>query len=252
MPPEVDPLDLVGVEPDERLLAEDLAQLPATVGQPESLPESQARRRLVAIGATLTGVTLVGGVALIVVGLIAAVVGGLGIGAIAAMVLGTVLVSTHWGWVHVAELSANSLEGRRHASLIERRREWLRGIEPYTRWEVTTTANHDGSITIVTTRYRPARAGERTYTFVRQEIAREVHPADEPAAAVTERAELLRRQAAADTGRERERYEAARDAYENALLAQGDEQERLAALRAASEALSERINSNLRDPPLTE
>jgi hypothetical protein len=35
-------------------------------------------------------------------------------------------------------------------------------------------------------------------------------------------------------------------------MARGDEQERVAALRAASEALSERINANLRDPPLTE
>ena len=67
-----------------------------------------------------------------------------------------------------------------------------------------------------------------------------------------ERAELLRRQAAADQSRERERYEVARDAYERALLANADDQERLAAVRAASEALSERINTHLRDPPLVE
>ena len=47
-------------------------------------------------------------------------------------------------------------------------------------------------------------------------------------------------------------YETAHDAYERALLANADEQERVAAVRAASEALSERINSNLRDPPLLE
>src|SRR5436309_14906142 len=107
MPPEVNPLDLLGRKPDGRLLADDLPQLPASVGQPESLPVSQARRRLVAVGATLTGVTLVGGVALIVVGLVAAVATGLGVGAITAIVIGAVLVSTHWGWVHMAELTAN-------------------------------------------------------------------------------------------------------------------------------------------------
>jgi hypothetical protein len=69
---------------------------------------------------------------------------------------------------------------------------------------------------------------------------------------VTERAELLRRQAAQDTARERERYEAAHDAYEQAMLENADEQERLAAARAASQALSEQINTNLREPPLVE
>jgi hypothetical protein len=249
---EADLLELLGREPDQRLLAEDLGQLPASVGQPEALPDTPRRRRLVAVGATLTGVTLIGGVALIVVGLIAAVVSGFGIAAIAAIVIGIALVGTHWGWVHVAELSANTLEERRHASVLDRRREWLKQVEPYTRWEVSTNAHQDGAIAIVTTRYRPIPRGERTFTFLREETARETHSADEPAAAVTERAELLRRAAAADTKRERERYEAARDAYETALLARGDEQERLAALRAASEALSERINTNLREPPLTE
>ena len=77
-------------------------------------------------------------------------------------------------------------------------------------------------------------------------------PADEPAAAVTERAESLRREAALDTERERERYQIAADAYESALLDDADEQQRLLAQRAASEALSNQINSNLRDPPLLE
>ena len=69
---------------------------------------------------------------------------------------------------------------------------------------------------------------------------------------MAERAELLRREAAADTDRERQRYEVAADAYETALLNADDEQERRAARRAASEALSQQINANLRDPPLTE
>jgi hypothetical protein len=252
MAPEVEQVELIGRRPDERLLRDDLSQLPSSLGEPERLPSSPARRRLVGTGATLTGVTLVGGSALIVLGLVEAIAGGSLALAVVALVIGIALVGTHWGWVHVAELTANKLEERTHASVIERRREWLRAIEPYTRWEVSTRANDDGSITIVTTRYRPISTGERTFTFVREEIGREVHSAEEPAAAVTERAELLRRQAASDTSRERERFELARDAYESAMLASGDEQERRAALRAASEALSDRINSNLRDPPLTE
>jgi hypothetical protein len=252
MASEAELLDLLGREPDERLLGDDLRQLPSSVGEPESLPDTPRRRRLVAAGATLTGVTLVGGAGLIILGLVEAFAGGSAVLVLAALVIGFVLVATHWGWVHVAELTANTLEARGHSEVIDRRKQWLATIEPYTRWEVTTNANEDGSIAIVTTRYRPLPRGERAYTFVREEVAREVHSADEPAAAVTERAELLRRDAAADTRSERERYEAAHDAYETVLLARGDERERVAALRAASEALSERINANLRDPPLTE
>ena len=252
MASDTDPAELVGLEPDERLLSGDLHALPEAVGRPETLPESPARRRIVAIGATLTGVTLIGGVALLILGVVIATSTGFGVGAIALILLGAVLVSTHWGWVHVAELSANSLERRRNSALLDRRRRWLAGIAPYARWEVSTSTDSDGSIIIVTTRSRPVRCGESGFTFVREIVAREVHSGEEPAAAVAERAELLRRQAAASTERERERYEAAYDAYQTALLAHADEQERLAAVRAASEALSEGINANLRDPPLTE
>jgi hypothetical protein len=249
---QADLVELVALEPDERLLGEDLSKLPAAVGRPESLPASSARRRIVGLGAALTGVSLIGGLALIVLGLAELIAGGSTAVIIAAFVLGIVLVSTHWGWVHVAELTANTAEARRNASLLERRRAWLRTITPYQRWEIGTSTDPDGSIAITTVCYRPVPHDERTFTFTREEVAREVHSGDEPAAAVTERAELLRRRAAADTARERERYEAVHDAYQEALLASGDEQERMAAVRAASEALSERINANLRDPPLTE
>jgi hypothetical protein len=79
-----------------------------------------------------------------------------------------------------------------------------------------------------------------------------VHPADEPAAAVTERAEVLRREAALATERERARYEIAAEAYQTALIGREDDEQRRLARRAASEALSTQINSNLRDPPLFE
>jgi hypothetical protein len=245
-------LELVGLEPAERLLSDDLDALPAAVKRPETLPESSARRRLVGLGATLTGVTLIGGVALIILGVVDAIAGGLGGGALALLLLGIALVSTHWGWVHVAEVSANALEHRHNHALLDRRRIWLAEIAPYTRWEVSTDADRDGAITILTTRHRPVRCGDHAFTFVREITSREVHSGDEPAATVAERAELLRRQAAASTEQERMRYEAANDAYESARLAHADEEQRRAAVRAASEALSAQINSNLRDPPLIE
>lgn len=252
MAPEIDPVELLGRRADDRLLAEDAAQLPEDVGRPEPLSEVPARRRIVALGATLTGITLLGGLALIVLGTVAAISSGWDGGALAALVAGVALVATHWGWVHVAEFSAQALEARHNRASLERRRSWLESIEPYTRWSATTTTDDDGSIAILTVCHRPAPSGEDRYTFVREVTQREVLSGDEPAAAVTERAELLRRRTAAATAAERERYALAHDAYERALMATDDEQQRLAALRAASAALSEQINTHLRDPPLTE
>jgi hypothetical protein len=249
---ETNPLELLGLAPDERLLAEDLAHLPASVGEPPAPePESAARRVIVRGGAAMTGASLIGGVGL---GLLAVgeLLAGDGLAWLAVLAVGILLAATHWGWVHVAELVGNRMQARRDAELRERQRRWLREIEPYPRWEVATGVSEDGSIAIRTCRYRPVRRGERTYSFVCEEVARELHAAEEPAAQVAERAEALRRRAAADTGRARERYEIARDAYEGALLARDDEQQRLQALRAASQALSERLNAKLREPPLVE
>ena len=252
MAPEVDPLDLLGRAPDERLLGDDLGQLPDTAGRPPELaPESAARRQVVRLGATMTAITLIGGLGLSLLGLIEVIDDGSGLW-LAVLVVGVLLAATHWGWVHVAELTGNRIEARRNASSMELRRDWLRDIEPYPRWEVSTNVGEDGSITILTVCHRPLIRGENTYTFLREEVGREVHSADQPAAEVTERAELLRRQAATNTQQARENFEVARAAYDHALLARDDEEQRRAALRAASEALSERINANLRDPPLVE
>jgi hypothetical protein len=252
MAPEVDTLELIGSQADERLLGDDLRHLPASLDQPpQPLPESSTRRQVVRFGAAMTGVTLVGGAGLALLGLIEAIAQG-GLVWFVVLVLGIILVVTHWGWVHVAELAGNRIEAGRMSSLEGRRRHWLSEIEPYARWEVVTRPDDDGAITIETLRYRPVASGERRFIFVREVQSREIHSADEPAAAVTERAELLRRQAAAETRQARQLYETAHDAYERVLIAKDDEQQRRAALRAASEALSEQINANLRDPPLTE
>jgi hypothetical protein len=248
----MNPADLVDAKADERLLSEPEAKLPASVGRPDPLPPpSAARKQIVGVGATLTGVTLLAGTALVVLGVVLLIVSG-GLSAIAALVVGIVLISTHWGWVHVAELTGNAIENRHNRGALDRQRLWLEQIEPYTRYEITTSVDEDGSIRIVRTRYEPMSAGERRFTFISRVERDEIHSADEPSAAVTERAELLRREAAADTQREAERFRIVADAYETALLHAGDERERQAARRAASEALSEQINANLREPPLVE
>jgi hypothetical protein len=249
----MDPAELVDCVPDERLLGEDLANLPAAVGRPEPLPRaSPARKRIVAVGATLTGVTLIGGIGLAIAGLIAVVVSGLGVLALVALVLGLALASTHWGWVHVAEATADGIEHRRAGEAVDRQRQWLATIKPYPHYEVITSVEPDGAIAIARIRYEPVRCGERRFTFKRSIEQQEVHSGDEPGAAVVERAELLRRQAASDTHRERERFEVVADVYETALLSADDQQQRQAARRAASQALSEQINANLREPPLIE
>ncbi len=247
-----DPAQLVGRVADDRLLGDEVANLPAAVGHPESLPlPSRARGRLVGLGATLTGVTLILGIALVVAGVAEAISNAVAL-AIAAIAFGVFFVGTHWGWVHVAEATANSIERGRNRAVLERRGHWLSTIMPYTRHEITTSVEDDGSIRISRVRYRPETRGERGFTFVREIEHEEVHSGEEPGATVAERAELLRREAAADTERERRLFEAAAEAYESALLNRDDAAQQQAARRAASAALSEQINANLRDPPLAE
>ncbi len=248
----MDQSELLGLTADERLLDQDAPNLPAAAGRPEALPPaSRARGRLVGIGATLTGLTLVVGIALIALGIGEAVANGIAL-AIAAIAFGALFIGTHWGWVHVAEASADAIERRRNRDVLARRQRWLQTIKPFTRHEVATSVDDDGSIRIVRVRKRPVPTGKNTFTFVREIEHEEVHSADEPGAEVTERAELLRRQAATVTERERERFELAADAYETALMRGDDEEQQRIARRAASQALSEQINANLRDPPVIE
>jgi hypothetical protein len=252
MPQDSDLVELLGCRADEQLLEADDAELPHAIGRPEPLPgPSRGRGGIVAAGATMTGATLVGGIILFAFGGIEALSNG-SVLALVLMLIGIVFVSTHWGWVHVAEFTASAADRRRASATRARNHQWLESIQPYTRHEVSTRVADDGSICIVRSRYRPVRSGGRGFRFVREVESEELHSAEAPAAEVTERAEHLRREAARTTERERERYELAADAYETALLDAGDEQERLAARRAASAALSERINANLRDPPLIE
>jgi hypothetical protein len=246
------PEQLVGLVADERLLSEDPALLPAAVGVPESIPTRAARRQLVGVGATLTGVTLIGGIVLAILGAVELLFEGGGGLAVIALVVGLVLASTHWGWVHVAELTATRVELRSNSGIVDERRAWLEAIAPFTRYEVTTSAGDDGSITIERIRHRPIRSGEQTFVFERSIELTEVHHGDEPAAIVSERAELLRHAAAVDTERERAAFQERADELNWATLAEGEHRERTREQAEAARALSEQINANLREPPLTE
>jgi hypothetical protein len=62
--------------------------------------------------------------------------------------------------------------------------------------------------------------------------------------------ETMRRQARLETDRLRDLWGAASTAYGAALLSARDDQEQLAAQRAAAIALSEHINASLLEPPL--
>lgn len=242
---------LLGRIADEHLLSERSA-LPAALERPAPILPNQRRRWIVGVGATLTGVTLVGGIALIVSALVGIIASGFGALEIAALAIGIVLVATHWGWVHVAEFTAMTLEGRQERAALERSGRWLAAIEPYTRYEVSTHVGEDGAITIVRRRHRPMPSGEGRFTFVTEVEHSEVHSADEPGAVVAERAEALRRQAALDTERERQRWNGVVGELETEQMRREQEERLKEALRAESQALSERINENLRDPPLEE
>lgn len=240
---------LVGRKADSRLLDEADALLPAEIGRPAVIPADPGHDSLVKMGATLTAVTLIGGILLMLIGVVTLIAGTADEG-LAALILGGLLTGTHWGWVHVAEITATRQSRQRNAGLIAGREQWLERIEPYSRWSVITEVHADGAIEIQRIRHEPVPLGEDRFTFARSVEARELHSGDEPGAAVTERAEQMRHEAAADTEREEQRYRVAADAYHDVLLRADDADQQRAAVRAASQALSERINENLREPPL--
>lgn len=251
MASEPTPDELIGLAADEQLLAAD-AQLPEVLGHPLPIPRGRAHGAIVNAGVVMTGLSLIGGIALFLIALVDAFSNGAGLLDGGLLALGIVLVATHWGWVHVAEASARTLEAGQHREIVDQRQRWLQSIAPHTYREVRTEVESDGSIAIVRVAYHPIKVGDNRFAFRRLVEHREVHSEEEPAAQVTERAEQLRREAAQDTEQELERYLAAADRRQTAQLLAADEQERLDARRAASLALSERINDNLREPPLSE
>jgi hypothetical protein len=242
----------LGVDPDPGLLDQDRLNLPPTEQPPEPALASRRHGRLVAAGSALTGVTLVGGVAMIIYGAAELLVNGGGAFAAIVAVLGILLAGTHWGWVHVAEYIGLTIDERAQREADARRRDWLAGIEPYPRFSVTTGVLDDASTRIECVRYRPTLTAAHTFTFIRETETEKTYAAGVPTEVIASTVETMRRQARLETDHLRELWEAASTAYAATLADADDEQQRLLAERAAATALSEHINASLLEPPLVE
>jgi hypothetical protein len=244
---------LLGIPPDRRLLAEDLANLPEAeqLREPPVLASRQ-HNRLVAAGSFLTGATLIGGVAMALFGAWQLLFQSGGVFAAVLAIAGTLLAATHWGWVHVAEYVGLTIDDRNNRAVEERRRDWLANIQPYPRFSVTTSVLDDASTRVERVLHRPVLTARNTFTFVRETDAEETYDAQASAATIAGAVETMRRQARLDTDRVRELWEAASTTYDAAMLNAHDDRERLAAQRAAATALSEHINASLLEPPLVE
>lgn len=242
----------LGARADRRLIDEDLGALPETEQRHDSVLSTRVHDRLLAAGSLLTGITLVVGVATLLYGAGQALLGSGGSFDVVLAAIGGLLVSTHWGWVHVAEYAGLTIDERRQRAREAGAREWLAGIHPYPRFSVSTTVLSDASTLVQRFAHEPVLTTPRTFTFLRRVDAEQRYDADARAELVAAGVETMRRQARLDTDRLRGDWEAASSAYEAALLSAEDDHQRLAAQRAAATALSEHINASLLEPPLVE
>ncbi|MGB9184623.1 MAG: hypothetical protein WCB67_11200 [Solirubrobacteraceae bacterium] len=242
----------LGVAPDRRLLDADLRNLPEAEQRPDPAISTHKHDRLVTAGSVLTGATLIGGAAMLLYGGWQALANGGGAVDVILAVIGILLVGTHWGWVHVAEYVGLTIDERQQHAADARRRAWLATIQPYPRFSVSTGVLSDASTRVERVLHRPLLTPANTFTFVRETQAEKTYDADTPAEVIATSVETMRRQARLETDRLHELWEAASGAYEAALLSADDDQQRLAAERAAATALSEHINASLREPPLVE
>jgi hypothetical protein len=245
-------LAFLGVPADPRLLDEDMGNLPAAEQRHEPAVVTHKHDRLVAAGSLLTGVTLIGGVAIAVFGGWEAIFNGeVALGLVIALI-GVLLVATHWGWVHVAEYVGVTIDERARRTQDEQRQAWLAAIQPYPRFSVSTVVLDDASTRIERILHRPVLTAHNTFTFERETEAGKTFDADTPAQEIAGSVEQMRRETRIDTDRIRGLWEAASSAYEAALSSAEDDKQRLAAQRAAAVALSEHINKSLLEPPLVE
>jgi hypothetical protein len=245
-------LAFLGVAPDPRLLDDDLTNLPAAEQHREPPVSTQRHERLVGAGSALTGVSLIGGVALLLYGGWRLLFDDGGPLDAVLAAIGLVLAATHWGWVHLAEYAGLTIDARHTREFEDRRRRWLATVEPYPRFSVSTSVGDDGTTRVQRFLHRPVLTDRNTFTFVRERDMEHIHAADAPAEVIATDVEAMRRQARLQTDRQREQWEAASSAYSAVLLSAHDDQERLAAQRAAALALSEHINASLLEAPLVE
>jgi hypothetical protein len=242
----------LGVPVDPRLLGEDLRNLPDAEQHPEPVISTHRHERLVAAGSLLTGITLIGGAALALVGGWELLFNGGGaLGAVLA-VIGILLVATHWGWVHVAEYVGLTIDDRQQRTNDERRADWLATIHPYPRFSVSTSVLDDASTRVRRILHKPVLTANQTFTFVRETDSEQTFDADAPAEVIAAAVETMRRQARVETDRLGELWDTASTAYDAALFSAHDDQQQLAAQRAAATALSEHLNASLLEPPLIE
>jgi hypothetical protein len=242
----------LGVPADRRLRDQDLGALPEAEQRHEPAIAAREHDRLVAAGSLMTGTTLIGGGAILLIGGWQALGGGGGAFSIILIVAGLLLVGTHWGWVHVAEYAGLTIDDRHRRSADEQAGDWLAAIEPYPRFSVATSVLSDASTKVQRILHEPVLTPQHTFTFVRRPEAEQTYGADAPAQEIAAGVETMRRQARLDTDRLRGLWEAAAGAYAAQLLNADDDQQRLAAQRAAATALSEHLNASLLEPPLVE
>lgn len=245
-------LAFLGVAPDARLLDDDLTALPVAEQHREPPASTRRHERLVAAGSVLTGVSLLGGLALLLYAVERLVFGGGGVLDAVLAGLGLLLAATHWGWVHVAEYVGLTIDARQAHEIEAHQRQWLATIDPYPRFSVATSVGDDGTTRVQRFVHRPVLTERKTFTFVRESDVDHVHPVDAPAEVIATDVETMRRQARLQTDRMRALWDAASTAYSAALLSAHDDRERLAAHRAAALALSEHINASLLEAPVVE
>ena len=219
-----------------------------------SRPMSTERHdRLVAAGSLMTGVTLIGGCALLLYGGWQLLFNGGGAFSAVVAVIGLLLAATHWGWVHVAEYVGLTIDAHQQREIEARELRWLATIQPYPRFSVSTSVLDDASTRVERILHRPVLTEQHTFTFVRQTDAetdlrcrrsgrgdRDRRRDDAP------RRRGSRPTVFANCGKRR------RPPTRRRLLSAEDEQQQLAAQRAAATALSEHINASLLEPPLVE
>jgi hypothetical protein len=243
-------VEFLGVPADRALLSADLDGLSDPGPRPVSVVATDTHNRLVAAGSLMTAVTLVGGAALAIYGGEQIVFAGGGAVAIVLAVIGVLLVGTHWGWVHVAEYVGLGLDQRQERANSEREDAWLQTVAPYARFTVLTAVMADASTSVERVSYTPVLTSQHTFTFDRVTELEVVFDADTPAHVIADRVETLRRQTRLETDRMHELWDAASTAYAAALGSDEDDQEQLAARRAAALALSQHINASLLEPPV--
>jgi hypothetical protein len=245
-------LAFLGAAPDRRLLDEDRFNLPDAEQHREPAISTHKHDRLVAAGSLLTGVTLIGGAAITLYGGWQLLFNDGGALDVILAVIGVLLVGTHWGWVHVAEYLGLSIDEHQQRATDERSRDWLARIQPYPRFSVSTSVLDDASTRVERVLHQPVLTARGTFTFIRETDTEVTYDAFTSAEVIATGVEALRRQARLETDRLGELWESASTAYRAAMLNADDDQQRLAARRAAATALSEHLNASLLEPPLVE